>query len=88
MTIRKAEAYDDLKPEIKTLKIDLPKHSEEFKYNCINSEGFCYAIEHYSKALSAGKNETEEWSHNDSLSAMSILDKFRAQLGYVYPQEK
>lgn len=50
--------------------------------------GFTHEIDECHKCMRNNKNESELWSHKNSLDLISILDVVRDQVGLVYPQEE
>jgi predicted dehydrogenase len=54
----------------------------------IVSSGFNYETEHFCALLRARKTESPIMTHDLSRQMMRILDRARAALGLVYPQEK
>lgn len=73
--------------EEKEYKVDLPPKGfgKGCFFNFGRSEGFIYCIEHYHKALDEGKLFCEEWTQDESLRVMRIMDEARHQLGFYYP---
>ena len=53
--------------------------------NFHNSTGLSYEAEAARLAISAGKIETEEWSHEKSKRASRILTKARLSIGSKFP---
>ena len=49
--------------------------------------GYTYEIEECMRCISSGMLESDQWSLNDSLNLISILDEIRRQVGIVYPFE-
>ncbi len=49
--------------------------------------GFTHEIIECHNCIRANKIESENWSHQNSLDLITILDRVRAQVGLKYPQE-
>lgn len=48
------------------------------------AHGYNYEIESANHALSAGLTENPDWSHQDSLNLMTLLDRVREEIGLSY----
>lgn len=69
-------------------KFELPVCPEGQTINYPNSEGFLYEVQAVERALRDGKLECEEFSLDESLVVVQLMDEYRRQLGVVYPFEK
>ncbi|KAH7460716.1 hypothetical protein PRIC1_006235 [Phytophthora ramorum] len=56
-------------------------------FNYGGSEGFRYEVEAVVKAIQSKQLESEEYSLDESLQIMTIMDKIRKDLGLVYPAD-
>ena len=65
----------------------LPPVPAGTQLNYSNSMGFTYEVAAVMRALRQGKLECDEFSTEESLRVMAILDACREQLGVVYPDE-
>ena len=65
----------------------LPPVPDGRQLNYSNSMGFTYEAAAAMRALRQGKLECDEFSTEESLRVMAILDSCREQLGVVYPNE-
>ena len=72
-----ANGYTLIKNE-RAQKFDLP----------VTGNGYTYEIIECHNCLRANKIESKDWSHQNSLDLISILDDVRKQVGLKYPQEK
>lgn len=50
--------------------------------------GLMYEVEEIRKCVQAGKNESENSTHNDSLIIARIEDEIRRQIGVIYPADE
>ncbi len=50
-------------------------------------KGFTYEIEECVRCIAEGKLQSENWSHQNSLELIQILDEIRSQVGLKYPFE-
>lgn len=57
------------------------------KFNHFNSAGLRYEAEETRKCIRAGKIESENVSHNESLIIARIEDEIRRQIGVKYPED-
>lgn len=55
--------------------------------NFPNSEGFQYEAQAVAEAISGGLLECPEYPLEESIVIQAILDKFRAEVGVVYPAD-
>ena len=65
---------------------DLPFHKDRANYPDTNyplSEGFLYQAQHVEECIKNGKTESDQWPFAYSLGTATILEKFRAQVGYT-----
>eukprot|EP00928_Gymnodinium_smaydae_P074491 TRINITY_DN57535_c0_g1_i1.p1 TRINITY_DN57535_c0_g1~~TRINITY_DN57535_c0_g1_i1.p1 ORF type:complete len:368 (+),score=38.30 TRINITY_DN57535_c0_g1_i1:91-1104(+) len=86
VTVAKACARGQFEEEV--FAFDLPKVPEGYSVNFPNSEGFLYEVQAAEKALREGQLECPDYTLEESLVVTQIMDKFREQLGVVYPSEK
>ncbi len=61
--------------------IDAEPEAVEFERE---AHGYNYEIESVNHALSAGLTENPDWSHQDSLNLMTLLDNVREEIGLTY----
>ena len=50
-------------------------------------KGYTYEIEECIRCIAAGKLQSDDWSHQNSLDLIQILDEIRGQIGLKYPFE-
>lgn len=58
----------------------LPKLEGSISVNYPNSEGLLYEAQAVHRALESGRTEAEEWTHQESVTAMTIVDAMRASV--------
>lgn len=63
----------------------LPEAKHEF--NHFNSAGLRYEAEEARKCIRAGKRESENVSHNESIIIARIEDEIRKQIGVKYSED-
>ena len=51
-------------------------------------KGYVHEIEEVHHCLYNHMNESENWSLQDSLNLIELMDEIRKQLGIVFPQEQ
>jgi len=71
------QGYTLIKNDMKK-KINIP----------IIGKGFSHEIIECHKCLQSNKIESDNWSHQNSLDLITILDQVREQVGLKYPQEE
>ena len=52
-----------------------------------NSEGMIYQVQEVVKCLDEGRNESPNYTWEEMLSTMKIMDEMRRQIGLKYPQD-
>ncbi|KAG7386813.1 hypothetical protein PHYPSEUDO_015210 [Phytophthora pseudosyringae] len=64
-----------------------PTPAEGVAFNYGGSEGFRYEAEAVIKAIQSKQTEISEYSLDESLQIMTIMDKIRKDMGLVYPAD-
>ncbi|RLN79383.1 hypothetical protein BBJ28_00019835 [Nothophytophthora sp. Chile5] len=77
----------DGKEEEKKSVFPWPTPAVGATFNYGGSEGFIYEAEAVTKAIQSNQLESDEYSLDESLGIMTIMDSIRKQLGLVYPAD-
>ncbi|RLN92864.1 hypothetical protein BBJ28_00024290 [Nothophytophthora sp. Chile5] len=77
----------DGKEEEKKSLFPWPTPAVDATFNYGGSEGFIYEAEAVTKAIQSKQLESDEYSLDESLGIMAIMDSIRKQLGLVYPAD-
>lgn len=64
-----------------------PLPSTKHQFNYPNSCGLRYEADEVRKCIRAGKIESENVSHNESLAIARIQDEIRKQIGVKFPED-
>ena len=75
-------ARDDV--SVKTWEFKVPYN---YKTMFPGSEGLVYEIDEVVQCLDEGRIESPNYTHNEILSTMKIMDEIRKQMGLRYPQD-
>jgi dihydrodiol dehydrogenase / D-xylose 1-dehydrogenase (NADP) len=67
------------------LSFELPNAPDGWSLNFPNSEGFIYQVQAVEDCLAKGLTECPEYTLDESLALVKIMDKYREQVGVVYP---
>lgn len=65
-----------------------PLPEAKYEFNFKNSCGLRYEAEEVRKCIRAGKKESENVTHNESLLIAHIEDEIRKQIGVKYPEDE
>ena len=65
----------------------IKNNEEKMMYMPTKGKGFIYEIEECIECIHHGLLESKDWSHQNSLELIQILDKIRQQCGLKYPFE-
>lgn len=63
----------------------MPKGKYDFKST--NGAGFVFEADEVRKCIRAGKQESENITHKESLTIARIEDEIRKQIGVKYPED-
>ena len=75
------------KVESETHTVPLPQLPDGLRVNHPHSEGMVYQVQAVEACLKAGKLECPEYTLDESLAVLRIMDAFRQQVGVSYPGE-
>jgi len=69
-----------------TFDFPLPTASQSaiLPWNYPGSEGMVYQVRSVVKAINEGRTESEDWTHNECINTMHILDQMREQVRYPH----
>jgi len=70
--------------QVETFEFALP---DKYATNFPNGEGMLYQIEAVTKCVDEGRLESPEYSWNEMLSTVRIMDEIRSQIGLKYPAD-
>merc|ERR1711865_413930 len=68
-------------------EFELPKCPEGYQVNFPNSEGMLYQVQAVEECLKNGQLECPEYSLEESLAVVQIMDAYRKQVGVKYPRD-
>lgn len=71
----------------KVFTYDLPKPKIKAPFNFINSSGLCYQAEDARQCIKAGKIESEDITHEESIQLAGYMDAVRKEVGNVFPED-
>lgn len=63
---------------------DLPKGKILAPYNFINSAGLCYQAEDSRKCIQAGKIQSDDITHEESIELAGYMDTVRKEVGNLF----
>lgn len=86
LTVAKARGRGEFDEKVHTF--ELPKLPDNHSVNYPHSEGAVYEVRGVEDALRKGLLECPEYTLDESLVAVKIMDAFRQQVGVSYPCEK
>eukprot|EP00445_Apocalathium_hangoei_P003139 CAMPEP_0203844844 /NCGR_PEP_ID=MMETSP0359-20131031/3456_1 /ASSEMBLY_ACC=CAM_ASM_000338 /TAXON_ID=268821 /ORGANISM="Scrippsiella Hangoei, Strain SHTV-5" /LENGTH=347 /DNA_ID=CAMNT_0050759879 /DNA_START=50 /DNA_END=1093 /DNA_ORIENTATION=- len=86
ITVAKAVGGGQFEEEVHNF--ELPHCPECVSVNFPNSEGFLHEVKAVEDALQKGLLECPEYTLDESLAMVQIMDAFRKQVGVVYPFDK
>lgn len=71
----------------KVFHYDLPKTNGKIPFNFINSVGLCYQAENARQCIKAGKIESDEITHEESIQLAGYMDAVRKEVGNLFPED-
>lgn len=66
---------------------DLPKGKIRAPYNFHNSAGLCYQAEDARQSIKAGKIESDDITHEESIQLAGYMDAVRKEVGNLFPED-
>ncbi len=67
---------------------DIIKNNNRVNYAFpTKGKGFTYEIEECHRCINLGMIESDQWSHQNSLDLIGMIDQIRAKIGLVYPDD-
>ncbi|ETM32870.1 hypothetical protein L914_19816 [Phytophthora nicotianae] len=85
--VRVVKYLEDGTQKESTSQFPWPTPAAGVSFNYGGSEGFRYEAETVMKAIQSQQTESKEYSLDESLQIMTIMDKVRKDLGLVYPAD-